>query len=76
MGLEVMEAILEEMKAQTAVLLDVVVEIQGLRADMEEAREKAMADSMLQVLASLKGTPLEGMMASMMSKMKAGGSNG
>lgn len=69
MDASILESILEELK-------NLNENVAGMRADMKEAREKGMADSMAQVLASLKGTPLEGIMANMTSKMKAGGFNG
>ena len=65
-----------ELKAQTELLKALNENISGLRADMRAAREKSMSDSMAQVLLALKGTPMEGIMASMAAKMKAGGGNG
>jgi hypothetical protein len=65
-----------ELRAQTELLKALNENISGLREDMRAAREKGMTDSMTQCLSALKGTPLEGIMASMTAKMKAGGSNG
>jgi predicted phage tail protein len=71
-----MDELKAELKTQTELLKALNENISGLRAEMKEAREKGMADSMSQVMSSLKGTPLEGVMASMVAKMKAGGANG
>jgi hypothetical protein len=72
------EEILGEMKAQTALLIDIAREIKGLRADTQkgnlEAMEKGMKDMMSQVTASLEGTPIAGIFKNMMSKM--GGPHG
>jgi hypothetical protein len=72
------EKILLELKIQTDLLKELNMNMAGLRADMKsmskEGVEKGMKDVMAQVLSAFKGTPMEGIMASMMAK--AGGGNG
>jgi hypothetical protein len=63
---------------QVALLEELLAEIKGLRADMNTARkesaENGMKKAMEHMTAALKGTPMEGIMANMMSKM--GGKHG
>jgi hypothetical protein len=75
-----MEELLPELERQSEILEALLEEIRRLRADMDTARkesaENGMKKAMEHMTAALKGTPMEGIMANMMSKMKAGGSNG
>ena len=78
-----MEEVLQEMKAQTALLKDLNANVAGLLEarktegkEAKEAAEKGMRDALAQVSSALKGTPLEGtplggMMADIIKK--AGG---
>jgi hypothetical protein len=73
-----MEELLPELERQSELLEALLEEIKGLRADMNNARKEAaetgMKAAMEQMTAALKGTPMEGIMANMMSKM--GGKHG
>lgn len=71
-----MDELRATMQIQTELLRTLNDNISGLREDMRSAQAKGMNDAMAQVLGSLKGTPMEGIVAQMMSKMKSGGTNG